>query len=877
MDDPSSADISNDIVIEVPVDEHDISNDIVIEVPVDDGDDDGGTEVTGKPPEDGEPLKGIPSDCGKDSSENKEVITAEDNTDDNEKEVQIELDEDSKAVQGDDLTPRLGMTFKTREEVCNFYKAYAMAVGFGVAVQKTSFATSGQCRRVIIACSKVGKGKTDACYKARQSAKTDCQAKIVAKAAGDGLLHLVEVNNEHNHPVNPSTARFLNCYKKMAGSRKQESVGQSNGQGSSRPDEIECEDSTKIGRLKLAKGDDEAVYQFFANMQNKDPNFFYLVDLNDHGCLRSLFWADGRCRTAYQYFGDVVSVDTTLLTEKYDLPLVLFVGMNHHGQLVLLGCSLISNETVQTYTWLFKAFQTCMLGICPNSIVTDYSKAIQGAVLDVFSGARHRLCLSSIMKKVPGKLKGHPDFKAIKRALKKAAFDSLKVDEFEKCWMKMIVDHGLENNDWLASLYENRHMWVPAFLKNTFWAGMSVSQRGETISTYLNGHVYPKTSLKQFFSKYDMILQSKYKKEAEADSESHKTPLLISKFYMEEQLSKLYTFNMFKKFQEELKATMYCDVLLIQMDGPLINFQVKECSFIEDGKATENKDHEVLYNTDKHEIQCICGSFEFCGILCRHALSIFKFQQIFEIPSHYILGRWKKDYKRLHAVDRSLNDMQVDNVVERYDYLTMRCLHLAELGFISDDRYQVALKLLKEVEKSLLDDGICRDRQPRLLSFGMNSNENVQNLLLAQLGTSEGNKNSNSLQVKRRGRPPKKAKEPNMEMLARPNKEQDFLRSSLVGNEGNILHSNPTPSHLNTQRIDLMEDITTDDLSFGSHFGMHVNHQHHIGNQPRTQTHNLLQDQYDHQTIGNPRMQWIYQQILQDDQIPKAPSGRRTG
>ncbi|WOL02412.1 protein FAR1-RELATED SEQUENCE 6 isoform X1 [Canna indica] len=852
-----------------------LSNDITIEVPVDDGDDDGGAEMNGKQHEDGEQLKGMASDCTNDSFENKVVISANNNADDNEKTEHNLPDGDNKEVQGDDLTPRLGMTFRTREEVCNFYKAYAMAVGFGVAVQKSSFATSGQCRRVIIACSKVGKGKTDACYKARQSAKTDCQAKIVAKASGDGLLHLVEVNNEHNHPVNPSTARFLNCYKKMAGSRKQEPTGQANGQGSCQPDDLEGGDSTKIGRLKLAKGDDDAVYQFFANMQNKDPNFFYLVDLNDHGCLRNLFWADGRCRTAYQYFGDVISIDTTFLTEKYDLPLVLFVGMNHHGQLVLVGCGLISDETIQNYTWLFKAFLTCMLGCCPNAIVTDYSKTIQGAVLDVFPGARHRLCLSSILKKVPEKLKGLSEFKVIKKALKKAAYDSLKVDDFEKCWMKMVVEHGLENNEWLTSLYENRHLWVPAFLKHTFWAGMSISQRGEAINIYLNGFVYPKTSLKQFFSKYEMILQSKYKKEVEADSESHKTPLLISKFYMEEQISKLYTFNMFRKFQEELKATMYCDVLPMQIDGPLINFQVKECSFIEDGKPTENKDHEVLFNADKLEVQCICGSFEFCGILCRHALSVFKFQQIFEIPPHYILSRWKKDYKRLHAFERSLNDMQVDNVVERYDYLTMRCLHLAELGFIADDRYQVALKLIKEVEKSLLDDGICRDRHPRLLSFETQPNESVQHLLLAQIGASEGNKNSNSLQVKRRGRPPKKAKETSMETLARPNKEQDFLRSSLVGSEGNILQANATTSHLNTQRIDLMEDITTGDLSFGNHFGMHVNH---IANQPRTQTHNLLQGQYDHQAIGNQsRMQWIYQQILQEDHIPKAPPTRRPG
>lgn len=80
----------------------------------------------------------------------------------------------------------------------------------------------------------------------------------------------------------------------MAGSRKQKSASQANGQESTQSDGIESRDPTKTGRLKLTKGDDEVVYQFFTDTQDKDPNFFYLVDLDDHGCLRNLFWTDGR-------------------------------------------------------------------------------------------------------------------------------------------------------------------------------------------------------------------------------------------------------------------------------------------------------------------------------------------------------------------------------------------------------------------------------------------------------------------------------------------------------------------------------------------------------------------------------------------------------
>ncbi|PKA62282.1 Protein FAR1-like sequence 6 [Apostasia shenzhenica] len=779
----------------------------------------------------------------------------------------------------EDKTPRVGMVFRTYEEVSNFYKQYALHIGFGVAVKKSSFSKSGVCRRLILVCSRGGRGRADACYRARQTAKTNCEAMLAAKLWGDGLLHVVEAKLEHNHPVSPSTAQFLRCYQKMTHVMNlvQPAISRN-----SHVVEKDCGSATEIGRLKLGEGDNEAIHQFFTRMQNKNPNFFYSVELDQHGRMRNVFWADARSRNAYQYYGDVVAFDTTCLTEKYDMPLVLFTGMDHHGQSVLLGCGLLSEESFESYVWLFKIWLICMMSFHPNALITDQCKTIQDAVTQVFPGVRHRICLYHILKKLPEKLRGYAEFKAIKKALKKLAFDSLRVDEFEEEWKKMIREFGLETNEWLIELYEKRHLWVPLFLKDTFWAGMSITQRGESLGTYFDGCVYPRTTIKHFFSKYETIIQSKCKKEVHADSESfQKTPLIASKFYMEEQLSKLYTINMFQKFQDELKATMYCHATPVKTDGPIHIFEVKECSYMENGKKTESKDHEVLFNAEELAVQCICGFFHFNGILCRHSLSVFKLQQVFEIPSHYILNRWKKDFKRLHILARYSDDIIPDNLVERYDYLSMRFLQLVEVGFLSEDRYQLAMKLIRELEKSLLDEPGCKNRQTRILSFEAQSSNCIQDLLASQFVIPEGSKTPNSMLAKRRGRPPKKMKESNIEALVRTNKEQDFLRSSLVGNNSSLLQSASTSSHLEAHigsqgGIDLMEEVNPNELSFGTHFGMHVNHQPQMGGQARIQPNNFFQGQFEQQTLGtSSRMQWLYH-MYQEDQIPKATCARRT-
>uniref|UniRef100_A0A0A8YLP0 Protein FAR1-RELATED SEQUENCE n=1 Tax=Arundo donax TaxID=35708 RepID=A0A0A8YLP0_ARUDO len=800
--------------------------------------------------------------------EGKEVILVDDNDSGQEDDGKAKVDENA---------PRVGLRFKTYDDTLKYYKQYAEDSGFSAIILKSSYLKSGVCRRLVLGCSRAGRGRANACYLSRESTKINCPARISLKLRQDRWLHIDDAKLEHNHPLNQSSASLVNCYKKLTDAKNSEPASRLKGRRNV-PVEKEQGNFTEIGRLKFSEGDDEYIQRFFGNTQNKNPYFFYLVDLDKQGRLRNLFWSDARSQAVYDYFGrDVICFDTSYLTEKYDLPLVFFTGMNNHGQSILFGTGLLSDLSADSYAWLFRAFLACMKGLFPQAIITEHYNAILDAVGEVLPEVRHRLCLYRIMKDVAENLKEHADFKTIKKALKKVTYGSLKPPEFEADWMKIIEEHGLGENECLSSLYDHRQLWAPAYLRDQFWAGMSISQRGESVSSYYDGFVYPKTSLKQFFSKYEMILENKYKKELQADEESsHRTPLTVTKFYMEEQLAKVYTVNMFRKFQDELKATMYCDGMPTKVDGPLVTFEVKECSYMDNGKDTESRTYEV-YIGREDSIECECGFFQFTGILCRHALSVLKLQEMFEIPKDYVLDRWKRDYKKLYTKAKRSSEMPLGGIVERSDYLFTRCSELLNLGFVSESRYLVALKLLREAEKSLLDDGLSdRDRQPTLLSFEADAPENGQGLFNPQF--SEGVKNSQSVNAKRRCRPPKKVTESNADTVTQPNKEQDFLRSSFVTDDTNMIQGAPAASHLEGPQmgvqggIDLMEGIPN--ISFGNHFGMDINNQHQVHSHSRMQPNNFMQVQADPHGFGN---QWVYQHpMLQDNPVLRTPT-RRAG
>ncbi|CAM0878002.1 unnamed protein product [Alopecurus aequalis] len=759
----------------------------------------------------------------------------------------------------DDRTPKDGMVFKSYEEVLNFYKRYALRTGFGVCVKKSSFTKAGLCRRLVLVCNKWGEGKEDACYQARPTAKTNCLATVVGRLWGDGQLHLTDVSLEHNHPLNPSSARFLRCYKTLpSGMSKDLVVRAARGECSTSGD-VEAPMFDDWGRLKIREGDVQAINGFFAQMQAKQTNFFYLMDFYVEGHLRSVLWADSRSRETYQYFSDAIWVDTTCLRNKFGVPLVLFLGANHHGQLVLFGCGLLSDESTESFLWLFKSWLTCMKGRLPSAIITDECVAIKAAVREVFPKARHRISDWYIVQTMSEKFDD-----SVKTELESAIYDSLKDDEFEARWKNTIETYGLQDNEWIIFLYENRHSWVPAFLKDAFWAGLSVTHR-ESPAAFFGDSLRQLTTLVTFLNSYMILVQNKYKMEQQDDFESLSSGrVLVSKFPMEEQLSKLYTLNMFVKFQDELKSTMQCQV---QLDGSASSFIVIDLA-AEPGTEMVNKKYEVVHCMETNRMECNCGLFQFCGIVCRHALSVLKWQQVYDIPPCYVLDRWRSDYKQLHALDNPLKDFVSSNHVERYDQVSLQCLRLVEIGMVSDEKYQHALKLINDMTRTLLDDHLCREIEQKLTP---SERAVVNGDSHAQPGSSEGGPAK-----KRRGRPPKKSKEISMESVSNQFGNKDsFLVSSAVSQK-DALHSSSTASNLGTHVRahgvdDLMEEVDPNEVSFESRFVAQSSHPNHFGDQLHP-GHTL---QFGGPNMPSAEQAWMYPNppIYQDDQVPY---GRRT-
>ncbi|XP_057514274.1 protein FAR1-RELATED SEQUENCE 6-like [Actinidia eriantha] len=623
----------------------------------------------------------------------------------------------SGVIQGENpLPPAVGMEFDSYEDVYYFYNCYAKEQGFGVRVSNTWYRKSKERYRGKLSCSSAGFKKKSEANRPRPETRTGCPAMVKFRLTENKRWRIIEVELEHNHLISPTSGKFYKSHKNVGGGTKRPLLLDSAEEVQKirlfRTVIIDTEDNEKLyvddgefgitvdqsNQLKLKLGDAQAIYSFFCHVQLMSPNFFYVMDLNEKGYLRNVFWADARCRVAYGYFGDVVAIDTACLTDKYEVPLVVFTGVNHHGQPVLLGCGLLAGEMLESFIWLFRAWLTYMLGRPPPAIISDQSRSLQAALADVFPRASLCLSISHIMKKVPEKLGGLNEYEAINVALNRAVYHTLRVDEFEAAWEDMIQRYGIRDHKWLQTLYEDRKRWVPVYLKETLLVGMFPIRPSDGSNSFFEGFLHKHTPLKDFLGNYDQALQKIHQEAALADMESRSSsPPLKTRFYFELQLLKLYTNNIFKKFQSEVEGMYSCfSTRQISADGSIMTYIVKEHAEVAENRR-ETIDYEVIYNTSEAEVLCVCGLFNFRGYLCRHAMVILNQSGMEEIPPQYILSRWRKDIPRNYVLDNGCSVIDINNPVHRYDHLYKCGMQVVEQGRKSQDCYKFALQALDDL------------------------------------------------------------------------------------------------------------------------------------------------------------------------------------
>lgn len=645
------------------------------------------------------------------------------------KEVYVDFDL-SQYIGGGVVEPTLGMEFTSEDDARNFYNAYAKQTGFSIRVN--SYYRSKKDNSIIsreFCCSKEGfrrerhakkdSGEDAKRRRARALTREGCKALMTVRRRDCGRWYVAKLEKNHNHElVTPAMRHFLRSHKQdFAPEKSCSNSFSSPGLSLDAPVDVltDCSSFGKMefavqsnvnyigrGRLSTFGIDAQSLLGFFKIMQASDPAFYYAIQVDEEERLSSVFWVDTRSRIAYNCFSDVVAFDTTYQVNQYKMPFATFTGVNHHKHSVLFGCALLADETESTFSWLFTTWLEAMSGRQPGLIITDYDPAISRAVQQVFPQSSHRYCKWHIISKMPKEL-GHV-YSVTPRTFQ-VEFDrcinkSETPDAFESTWQMLLDKNNLRGNNWLQSLYIDRKLWVPVYMRDTFFAGMYAAQRSGSVNSLFDGYVNSGTTLQDFAEQYEKALDERYEKEARAEFETFYTkPVLKTPLPVEKQGADIYTRNMFTIFQDEVFESLLFAVKLSAEDGGTSTYEVSRFD-------EEHKTYFVAFNIAEQLASCSCKMFEFEGILCRHVLAVFKATNVFTLPQCYILKRWTRNAKEevmldlLPCVELQANSQKGRNL--QYNILYQEAIKCAEEGMASDQIFKVALNALREARVKIV-------------------------------------------------------------------------------------------------------------------------------------------------------------------------------
>lgn len=302
-----------------------------------------------------------------------------------------------------------------------------------------------------------------------------------------------------------------------------------------------------------------------------------------------------------------------------------------------------------------------------------------------------------ILKKVPEKLRGYNDYEPIKTSLHNVVYDSLTRGEFEDAWDMFINKYQLQSNQWLLDLYEERHLWIPAFVKDVFWAGMSTTQRSEGMNAYFDGYITSKTTLKQFVEQYEHALAEKVENERNEDFRSSNSyiPCIVHSD-LEMQFQSEYTITKFQEFHKEYVGQLACsyspNTSKHVCDGIFEYEIIETISSGEENKLRRHVSFIVCFKEDSHEASCNCRLFEFRGMICRHQMMVFKQRGLERVPDKYVFKRWSKNVKRVHTKVRITYDNSFKTVEAcRYDNMCNNFFEVADLARDYQERHDIVV------------------------------------------------------------------------------------------------------------------------------------------------------------------------------------------
>ncbi|KAF1897764.1 hypothetical protein Lal_00032524 [Lupinus albus] len=171
--------------------------------------------------------------------------------------------------------------------------------------------------------------------------------------------------------------------------------------------------------------------------------------------------------------------------------------------------------------------------------------------------------------------------------------------------------------------------------------------------------------------------------EARMRQKYHHNPQIRTSFLIEEHAANILTPYAFELLQHEIELSSKYAATKIDSDSYIVRHHTK----LDGGRLVS-----LVKEKGQESIHCSCREFEFCGILCRHAIRVLLKNYYFCLPGKYLPSRWRRESSLIPKSSHITNCN--DNTSIEFRSM-MQCLEVESLK--TKDRVVVATKELERV------------------------------------------------------------------------------------------------------------------------------------------------------------------------------------
>jgi len=213
--------------------------------------------------------------------------------------------------------------------------------------------------------------------------------------------------------------------------------------------------------------------------KSNELGWFVEFQLDKDNRLTRLFWMSSAQIALWLEYHDVILNDNTAKTNRFNMPLSLFLAVDNNTRSRLVAQALVSDETTDSYKWILECTKNATM-VEPLVFVTDADPAADAAIRQIYETTYPVHCIFHISENLPKNTKSklsnqYEDFVRDFYHCRNSLCEEL----FYERWSKLTEKYPSVKDYLMRALYPSRQAWARAFTSKIFTAGVQTTSRVE--------------------------------------------------------------------------------------------------------------------------------------------------------------------------------------------------------------------------------------------------------------------------------------------------------------------------------------------------------------------------------------------------------------